>query len=229
MEIVTASLDQQFVTDLRPAVAGDMITPENESYHDARALWNGRIDRFPGVVVRVTSTDDVAAAIRFAREADLRIAVRGGGHHVTGSAVVDDGLVVDLSDLTGVTVDGDALTASADENPDLFWGVCGGGASFGIVTEFEFDCFEFGPEVAVAQVPYPVLNAEATADLLPKYREFTAGALRGTTSMAIATSVPPLPFVPGTVPRRAHDVLRRIRRRRRPPNPRRPATPPGAR
>lgn len=220
MSTTIVSVDASLVSDLRAGVAGEVITPDDDAYHDARALWNGRIDRFPAIIVRVASTDDVAAAIEFAREQGLRIAVRGGGHHVTGSAVVDDGLVVDLSTLTEVaidpdartvrvgagsrvsdvlaatqehglaiacgsaahngvagstlggaigwarrehglgvdslrsvelvTVDGEVLTASAEEHPDLFWGVRGGGANFGVVTIFEFDCFELGPEVAVA-------------------------------------------------------------------------------
>ncbi|WP_152041921.1 FAD-binding oxidoreductase [Salinigranum salinum] len=259
-------LDSSTVSDLRTAVAGDVITPDDESYHTARALWNGRIDRFPAAIVQVTSTDDVAEAIRFAREQELQIAVRGGGHHVTGSAIVDDGLVVDLSNLTTVdldaeartvrvgagcrvsdilsvtqehglaiacgsaahngvagstlggaigwvrrkhglgvdglhsvelvTVDGDVLTASETENPELFWGLRGGGANFGVVTSYEFDCFELGPEVAVAQVAYPAPDAETTSDIFRRYREFVADAPDEVTSMALRTFVPPFPFVP---------------------------------
>ena len=263
---IRSPLDQSLVSDLRSAVAGEVIVPGDEAYHDARAVWNGRIDRFPAAVVRVATTDDVAAAIGFARDHDLPLAVRGGGHHVTGSAVVDDGVVVDLATLTDVdvdpaartvrvgagcrvsdvlaatgehglaipcgsaahtgvagstlggaigwarrehglgvdalrsvdivTVDGDVLTASADENPDLFWGIRGGGANLGVVTAFEFDCFELGDEVAVAQVAYPAPDAGATADLFRRYRGYVADAPDEVTSMAIATAVPPLPFVP---------------------------------
>ncbi len=266
MATTTRHLDDSLVSDLRTAVAGDVITPGDEDYHDARALWNGRIDRYPAAIVRVTSTDDVAAAIRFARENDRGIAVRGGGHHVTGSAIVDDGVVIDCSGLTDVdldveartvrvgagcrvgdvlsvtqehglavacgsaahngvagstlggaigwvrreyglgidhlrsveivTVDGEVLTASAEEHPDLFWGVRGGGANFGVATSFEFDCFEFGPEVAVAQPIYPAPDEATVRDLLGQYRDYVVDAPREVTSMAIVTSVPPLPFVP---------------------------------
>jgi FAD/FMN-containing dehydrogenase len=109
----------------------------------------------------------------------------------------EHGLGIDnLRSVELVTVDGDVLTASAEENPDLFWGVRGGGANFGVVTSFEFDCVEVGPEVAVAQVAYPAPDAEAIAALLRQYRDYASDAPRGVTSMAIATSVPPLPFVP---------------------------------
>jgi FAD/FMN-containing dehydrogenase len=110
MSTATTPLDQSHVSDLRAAVAGEVVVPGDERYHDVRAVWNGRIDRFPAAVVRVASADDVAATVRFARDHDREIAVRGGGHHVTGSAVVDDGVVVDCSDLTEVTVDPGART-----------------------------------------------------------------------------------------------------------------------
>lgn len=97
-------LDQSLVSDLRTTISGDVIVPGDDAYYSARAVWNGRIDRFPAAVVRVSSTDDVATAVEFAREQDLQIAVRSSGHHVTGSAVVDDGLVIDLSNLTEIDV-----------------------------------------------------------------------------------------------------------------------------
>ena len=258
--------DPSLVSDLRAAVAGDVTVRGDDAYDAARTVWNGRIDRSPAVVVRVASSEDVAAAIRFAREHDLPLAVRGGGHHVTGSAVVDDGLVVDLSGLTSVsldvdartvragagcrvadvlsvtqehglaiaagsaaqtglagstlggaigwtrrahglgvdclrsvdlvTVDGRVVTASADENPDLFWAVRGAGANVGVVTDFEFDCFALGPEVAVAQVAYPAPDAEASAAVFRQYRAFVADAPEEVTSIAVYMHVPPLPFVP---------------------------------
>jgi FAD/FMN-containing dehydrogenase len=110
MATTTRTLSDSLVSDLRAAVSGDVIVPGDETYDEARALWNGRIDRHPAAVVRVASTDDVAAAIRFAREQGREIAVRGGGHHVTGSAVVDDGIVIDCSNLTDVDLDPDART-----------------------------------------------------------------------------------------------------------------------
>ena len=104
MATTARTLSDSLVSDLRAAVAGDV------AYHDVRGVWNGYADRFPAAVVRVTSADDIAATIRFAREHDRPLAVRGGGHHVTGSAVVDDGVVIDLSNLTDVELDLDDRT-----------------------------------------------------------------------------------------------------------------------
>ena len=104
-------MSESTVSDLRAAVSGDVIRPDDAAYDDVRAVWNGAVDRYPAVVVRAERTEDVAAALRFAREHDLPLAVRGGGHHVTGSAVVDDGLVVDLSGMDAVSVDPATRTA----------------------------------------------------------------------------------------------------------------------
>ena len=99
------TIDESLASELRADVSGRVVTPDDEAYHDVRAVWNGRIDRFPAAFVQVGSTDDVATAIRFAREHEFPISVRGGGHHVTGSDVADGSLVVDLSELTAVDLD----------------------------------------------------------------------------------------------------------------------------
>jgi FAD/FMN-containing dehydrogenase len=70
-------------------------------------VWNASIDRYPAVIVRYTGAADVVAALDFAREADLPVAVRGGGHNVAGNAVCDDGVVIDLSGMKGIRVDPD--------------------------------------------------------------------------------------------------------------------------
>ena len=87
---------------------GRLIGPGDEGYDDARSIWNGAIDRRPGLVARCSDADDVINSVRFAREHDLRMSVRGGGHGVGGLALCDDGLVVDLSEMKGVRVDPDA-------------------------------------------------------------------------------------------------------------------------
>jgi FAD/FMN-containing dehydrogenase len=88
-----------------PGFRGDLITPDHHDYDDARAVWNGTVDRRPRLIGRCSGTADVAAAVRFARDCDLEIAVRGGGHNVAGTAVCDDGIVIDLSAMRAVSVD----------------------------------------------------------------------------------------------------------------------------
>ena len=84
---------------------GDVIVPDHHDYDDARAVWNGTVDRRPRLIARCSGTADVAAAVRFARDRDLEIAVRGGGHGVAGTAVCDGGIVIDLSAMRAVSVD----------------------------------------------------------------------------------------------------------------------------
>jgi FAD/FMN-containing dehydrogenase len=84
---------------------GRLIGADHAHYDIARALWNGAIDRRPRLIAQCIGTADVVAAVRFAREHDLEIAIRGGGHNVAGTAVCDDGIVIDLSTMRGVRVD----------------------------------------------------------------------------------------------------------------------------
>jgi hypothetical protein len=90
---------------------GELITAEHAEYDTARAVWNGTIDRRPRVIARCSGSADAAAAVRFARDHDLEIAVRGGGHNVAGTAVCDDGIVVDLTGMRAVWVDPAGRTA----------------------------------------------------------------------------------------------------------------------
>jgi FAD/FMN-containing dehydrogenase len=99
------------IGDLRAAVGGPVFTPGDDGYDDARRVWNAGIDRRPGAVVRCASVDDVRAALAFAVETGLEVSVRGGAHNVAGGAVVDDGLVIDLSLLNHVSVDPEARRA----------------------------------------------------------------------------------------------------------------------
>src|SRR6267142_5401710 len=86
---------------LRPQLAGPVLAPSDPAYEEARRVHNGLIDRRPAVVARCHGTADVQAAVRFARERGLEIAVRGGGHNVAGNAVCDGGLMIDLSGMRG--------------------------------------------------------------------------------------------------------------------------------
>ena len=84
---------------------GEVVLPGSAGYDAVRVVWNGMIDRRPAVVARCASVEDVRRAIRFGREQDLPIAVRGGGHSVGGFSTCDDGIVIDLARMRGVTVD----------------------------------------------------------------------------------------------------------------------------
>lgn len=83
-----------------------MIRPSDSAYEDARRVWNGLINKRPALIARCTGVADVIEAVIFARENDLLVAVRGGGHNVAGNAVCDGGLVIDLSPMKGIRVDG---------------------------------------------------------------------------------------------------------------------------
>lgn len=110
--------------ELREQVDGAVITPEDEGYEEARKVNNAMIDRRPAVVVQCTKVGDVMSAVDFARENQLELAVRGGGHSVPGFGTVDDGLVIDLSGMTKVSVDPARQTARAQ-----------GGATWGMFNE----------------------------------------------------------------------------------------------
>ncbi len=90
---------------------GELLLPTSAGYDTARRIWNGAIDRHPACIARCTGVADVVAAVRFARDHDLEIAVRGGGHNVAGTAVCDDGVVIDLSAMRAVWVDPVGRTA----------------------------------------------------------------------------------------------------------------------
>jgi len=113
------SLSGSSLEALREGFAGTLLEPGDAGYDEARALWNGDIDRRPALIARCTSDHDVVAAIRFGRDHELELAVRGGGHSFAGHGVVDDGLMIDLSPMRAVTVDPAARRAR-----------CGGGTTW---------------------------------------------------------------------------------------------------
>jgi len=118
------------IDELRAQVRGDVISSEDEGYEDARRVYNAMIDRRPAVVVQAANAGDVVAAVDFARENGLDLAVRGGGHSVPGFGTCDDGMVIDLSGMRGVRVDPATSTARAE-----------GGATWG---DFNAATYPFG-------------------------------------------------------------------------------------
>ena len=101
------------VEELRATIGGPVIAPGDPDFDDRRRVWNADIDRRPAVIARCTSAADVAAAIGFAREHQLEIAVRGGAHSTAGSATCEGGMMIDLSLLNDVRVDPQAKRARA--------------------------------------------------------------------------------------------------------------------
>ena len=107
---IAAEITGQLQTDLR----GRLIRPADADYDPARQVWNGMVDKRPGLIARCAGVADVVAAVRFGREHLLPIAVRGGGHNVAGAGVCDGGLVIDLSPMNGIRVDPQRGTVRAE-------------------------------------------------------------------------------------------------------------------
>src|SRR5918995_1404810 len=258
-----APMEPWDLTGLRDGFRGELLRPNGAGYEEARRVWNASISRFPGLIARCAGVADVIAAVRFARENELLLAVRGGGHSFPGQSVCDGGLVIDLSPMKGIRVDPEARTARAQaglllaglepeteafglavpagivthtglagltlgggigwlmrkygltvdqllsvdmvtaegefvkasekENPDLFWGLRGGGGNFGIVTEFEFRLHPVGPIVFAGPIFWPM---ERAPELLRFYREWSAEAPDELMTIVVQRKAPPLPFVP---------------------------------
>ena len=108
-----AALPQQDVERLSRRMHGPVLRPRDRGYNDARQVYNGMIDKHPAIIARCSNLDDVVAAVNFARDHELLVAIRGGGHNGPGLALCDGGLVIDLSAMKGVEVDHAARTATA--------------------------------------------------------------------------------------------------------------------
>jgi len=105
------SITESILDDFRHALAGRVITAADPDFDTARGVWNGEIDRRPALIARCAGPTDVREAIHFARQLDLEVAVRGGGHNFGGAAVCEGGMMIDLSALRTVAVDPGARTA----------------------------------------------------------------------------------------------------------------------
>ena len=221
------------VAALRERFRGQVVLPDDPAYDRARAVWNATADARPAVVARCADAGDVVAAVRFAREWDLLVAVRGGGHSYPGFSTCDGGIVIDLSPMADVHVDpdrrlataaggallgeldrraqasglacptghvshtgvggltlgggvgrltrrhgltldnlaavelvtaeGERVRADPGSEPELFWGLRGAGANFGIATAFELGLHPVGPRVLAGIAVYPIERAQEVA------------------------------------------------------------------
>lgn len=120
MTLVTRGIERADIEALRVHFQGQLISPQDPAYDETRRIWNAMINRRPGLIAVCSGVADVMTAVRFARKRDLLVSVRGGGHNVAGSAVCDQGLVIDLSCMKGMHVDPDRRTARAEAG--LLWG-----------------------------------------------------------------------------------------------------------
>ena len=107
------ALDAEAVQGFAASVRGPVIQTGDEGYDDARAIWNGLIDRKPALIVQCSGTADVVDAVNFARERELLLSIKAGGHNVAGNAVNDGGLVIDLSQMRGIHVEASTSTVRA--------------------------------------------------------------------------------------------------------------------
>jgi len=123
------SIDKAAIDGFAAGLQGQLIRPDDPTYDSVRQIWNGHIQRRPALIARCSGVADVIAAVRFGREHELRVSVRGGGHAVAGHALCDDGLVIDLSTMTGsrvnplaqtIQVQGGCLNAHLDRESQAF-------------------------------------------------------------------------------------------------------------
>jgi hypothetical protein len=122
-EVLTeTTIDEEALQGFIQGVRGNVIRPGDPGYDEARAIWNGLIDRKPALIVQPTGAADVVDAVNFAREHELLLSIKGGAHNVAGNAVNDGGLVIDLSRMRGVHVDPSTQTVRAEGGAT--WGEC---------------------------------------------------------------------------------------------------------
>lgn len=255
-------IDGAVLGKLRARFRGALLTPSEEGYEEARRIWNGAIDRRPALIARCAGADDVVEAVRFARELELLVSVRGGGHAVAGHAVCDGGVMIDLSLMKAVRVDPEAKTVRAAggvlwgeldratqqvglattggiishtgiagltlggglghlmrkhgltvdnllsvdlvtadggrlrvnerTEPELFWGLRGGGGNFGIAMALEYRLHPVGPMVLGGPVVWPLADAP---DVLRFVDGFAAAAPDDLGITIAARLAPPMPML----------------------------------
>ena len=127
--MATQPVSDAAIDSYEVGLRGTVIREGDATYDEVRAVWNGMIDKYPALIARCQGTADVITSVEFARERDLPLAIRGGGHNVAGTAMCDDGLVIDLSEMNAVRVDpvertawvqGGAIWADVDHETQAF-------------------------------------------------------------------------------------------------------------
>lgn len=119
-EEVIESLRDEEIREFKSAHKGVVLLPPDKEYEDTRKVWNGMIDRKPSMIAKCSDTEDIQIALKFADKHKMRVSVRGGGHHVAGSAVRDNGMMIDLSEMKNIHVDLQNKTVSTE--PGVTWG-----------------------------------------------------------------------------------------------------------
>src|ERR687898_538297 len=185
---------------LRAGLRGTAHAPGEEGYEEASRAWNLAAHQTPALVVVARGAADVMAAVRFARDGGLGVGVMATGHGV--GAACDGGVLINTSGMRGVRVDpvdrtarvedGELVRVSAEEHPDLFWGLGGGGGNFGIVTSLKFDLYPIGMLYG-GNLIYPV---EKAPEVLEAYARWSADLPDEMTSGVAFLNVPPLPALP---------------------------------
>ena len=107
-------LGEAVVSQLRASLRGAMLLPGDDGYDETRKVWNGMVDKRPALIARCDGVADVIATVTFARDHNLLVSVRGGGHNIAGNAVAHGGLMIDLSRMRGIQVDPVARTARVE-------------------------------------------------------------------------------------------------------------------
>jgi FAD/FMN-containing dehydrogenase len=255
-------MEQEAIAQFKSQLRGELIEPTDARYDETRKVYNAMISRKPRLIALCADVADVIVAIHFARENNLLVSVRGGGHNAGGLGICDDGLVIDLSRIKyvhvdpaartvrvgggstwgdvdhathafglavpsgiisttgvggltlggglghltrqyGLTIDnllaadviladGSFVTASADENTDLFWAIRGGGGNFGVVTSF---LFQAHPVSTVCAGPM-LWELDQATEIMKWYREFIAQAPQEINGFFAFLVVPPAPPFP---------------------------------
>ena len=257
------TIDPKALSELKPRLRGPLLLPGTPPFDEARSIWNAMIDRHPALIVRCIGVADVVACVNFAREHGLSLSIKGGGHNISGLAVSNGGMMLDMSLMRGVwvdptarvaraqpgcllgdvdretqlhglaavlgfisntgiagltlgggfgyltrrygwtsdnlqsvelvTADGRLARASEKRNPDLFWGLRGGGGNFGVVTSFEYQIYPIGPEITAGLIAWRAQDAHSVLEM---YRTLVEQAPPELTCVVFLRFAPPAPWLP---------------------------------